>query len=171
MVSATTWIFRQQHSPEYSPESHLSAFLASVLFFFTKDGPLRLTSIFSQKSLFYNFLLPSQLQSIDTFPLQRFGNASHLYLPLRYEHSVSSGFSRLFLQLHIDLHTTLALFISHNYNFSSSDAARAEPSQTDSAPHTVIPTYTYFDFDLSPNNNFLTTNLASVFPILQICHH
>jgi len=39
MVSATTWIFRQQHSPEHSPESPLSAFLASVLLF-PKDGPL-----------------------------------------------------------------------------------------------------------------------------------
>lgn len=92
-------------------------FFASLLFF-SKDGLLRLTSIFFQKSLFYHFLLPSHLLSMDSFPLQRFGHASHLYLPSRHEHSVSSVFSRLLLQLPIDLHTTLSLFISHNYSFS-----------------------------------------------------
>lgn len=49
--------------------------------------------------------------------------------------TLSSVFSRLLLQLPIDLHTTLSLFISHNYNFSASDAVRAEPSQIDSAPY------------------------------------
>lgn len=133
-VSATTWIFRHSNSPEYSPESPLSVFLASLLFF-SKDGLLWLTSIFSQKSLFYHFLLPSHSLSMDSFPLQRFGHASHLHLPSRHEHSVSSVLSRLLLQLPIDLHTTLSLFISHNYNFSSSNAVRAEPSQTNSAPN------------------------------------
>lgn len=114
------------------PPQRFSCFSAV---FFPKDGLLWLTSKFSQKSLFHRFLLSSHSLSMDSFPPQRFGHASHLYLPSRHEHYVSSVFSRLLLQLPIDLHTTPSLFISHNYNFSSNVVVRAEPSQTDSAPN------------------------------------
>lgn len=73
-----------------------------------------------------SFSLPSKSLSIDSYSHCRDLGMLYTYLPTRHEHSVSSVFSCLLLQLPADIRTTLALFIFHNYNFSSSEPVGAE---------------------------------------------
>lgn len=105
------------------PPQRFSCF--SAVFFFPGWSFMPRFNILSEIPLI-SFSVPSQSLSIDSFPLQTFGHASHLYLPSRHKHSVSSVCFCLLLQLTADLCTTLAIFIFLICNFCSSDLVRAD---------------------------------------------
>lgn len=123
---ATTWIFRRSNIFQNSLQRAPSAFfLLQCCLFFPGWSFMPRFNILSEIPLI-SFSVPSQSLSIDSFPLQTFGHASHLYLPSRHKHSVSSVCFCLLLQLTADLCTTLAIFIFLICNFCSSDLVRAD---------------------------------------------
>ncbi len=102
------------------PPQHFSC--VSAVFY--KDGPLRLTSIFSRKSLFYYSL----------FPLRHYHRLIPIaeiwacFTPLPTLKTWTLCFICLLLPVTEALRRhsnhTIALFIFHNYNFSSSDPVK-----------------------------------------------
>ncbi len=176
----------QQLSPEYSPESPLSVFLASVLFFprMVLYASLRY-SLRNPSSIVLSSLLVAVNRLIPTAEIWA------CFTPLPTLKTWTLCFICLLLPVteapRRHSYHTIALFIFHNYNFSSSDPVRAEllkliPPLIWPLPITLAkfyskhlhhlwtcpsatytrPSSTLTSPSIMIDNNFLTINLASM---------